>query len=103
MVKRDVWLEPSPSVTLHCSRITHHVSRFTHHSTRILGCFDHVAQGGQELIRYCSVYDSMIEAQPKDSHLTNRNCIVNNHRAFLDHSDTEYRDLRLIDDRRPRP
>src|SRR5882724_8252917 len=103
MVKRDVWLEPSPSVTLHCSRITDHVSPFTHHSTRVLRGFDHVAQGGQELVRYRSVYDSMIEAKPKNSDLTNRNCIVNNHRPLLDHSDAEYRDLRLIDDRRSRP
>ena len=45
----------------------------------------------------------MIEAQREHSNLSNRNRIIDHDRPLLDHTDTEYSHLRLVDDRSARP
>src|SRR5712692_10926847 len=72
-------------------------------STGIFRCFDHVPHSSQELIGHCSVNHPVIEAQSEHADLPNRNRVVNDNRALLDHPHTQYRHLRLVDDRRASP
>src|ERR1041385_9247507 len=67
-------------------------------------CFDCLLEKCQELVRDCTVDDAMIERDRKVRARSDRDDILpvrtcQHFRAFLDRSDPEYRDLRLIDDR----
>src|SRR5690242_18928032 len=71
----------------------------TYKSAGVFCRFDNISKLREELIGDCSIDDSMIETQPKRADLSNCDRVVDHHRTFFDHPDTQDRILRLVDDR----